>query len=126
MTGFLGRLRGKKVHPGDRQLIQHMLDAGQQLASRPRETTHYLLFRDEATARRAAVDAAGHGFRTEVTAPGDGIDVWRALAHHTIIVDEDAISAARVSLTAIAERAGGEYDGWDMYADEALDQMRPT
>lgn len=122
MGGFFGRLKRRNVHPGDRQLIQHLLNAGEQLTSRPRETTHYLLFNDEAAARRAASEATGEGFRTEVTVPGDGINRWRALAFHTILVNEDTISAARGTLTTVAERAGGEYDGWDTFADAALDK----
>jgi regulator of RNase E activity RraB len=60
----------------------------------------------------------------EVVAPGVGIVDWQVRAKHVIIVNEATITAARQSLTPVAEAAGGYYDGWDTYADAALDQMK--
>lgn len=122
MGGLFGRLTHRGVDPGDRAVIQHMLKSGEKLSTRPRETTHYLLFEDETSARHAGTGVAGAGFRAEVTPPGDGLPHWRVEAFHTIIVDENSITAARKALTAVAHQAGGAYDGWDTYADAALDR----
>ena len=40
-----------------------------------------------------------------------------------IIVKIETITTARQTLTPVAEAAGGYYDGWDTYADDALDKM---
>jgi regulator of RNase E activity RraB len=124
MPSFRNRSRTPDVDPDDRELIRLMLQAGEKLASRPRETTHYLHFQDETAARRARLGAQAAGFEVELVAPGDGIVDWQLRASHTIIVDEPSITAARRALTPVAEQAGGRYDGWDTYADDALDQMR--
>lgn len=123
MRGLFDRFRNTDVHPGDRQLIGHMRQAGQRLATRERETTHYLHFTSDADAQRAATDARAGGFDVEVEAPGDGLVDWQVRARHTILVEEGTITAARRTLTRIAESAGGHYDGWDAFADEALDRM---
>ena len=122
MPSFLDRFRGSDVNPGDRELIQHMLRAGQELNTRPRETTHYLHFNEPEAAQEAAEGAAAAGYDAEVVGP-DGLVDWQVRARHTITVNEEAITAARRRLTAVAEEAGGVYDGWDTYSGEALDQM---
>ena len=123
MPSLFDRFKRDDVDPDDRELIRLMLDGGEKLASRARETTHYLHFDDDGAARTAAEDAHGAGYDVEIVAPGDGIEDWQVRASHTILVEERVITDARRTLTAIASDAGGRYDGWDTYADEALDEM---
>ena len=123
MPGFLDQFRRRDVNPDDRDLIQIMLDEGEQLGTRPRETTHYLHFQEGDAASLAADGATAAGFQVQVGGPEEDRDDWQVRASHTIIVDEQAITAARRTLTKVAEDAGGYYDGWDTYADAALDDM---
>jgi len=72
-----------------------------------------------------AADAAeAAGFEVDVEGPESGRDDWQVQAKHTILVAIEPISAARRTLTDVAGAAGGRYDGWDAYADEALDAMQ--
>ena len=123
MPGFLDRFRRSDVDPGDRDLIRLMLDEGEQLGTRPRETTHYLHFETAQAADIAASKARVAGFRVEIGGPEDEREDWQVRASHTIIVDEQTITMARGTLTPVARDAGGFYDGWDTYADAALDEM---
>jgi regulator of RNase E activity RraB len=123
MPNFLRRFRrGEDFHPGDRDLIKLMTDGGEQLATRPRETTHYLHFEDSGSASRAAEGARSAGFSVVIEGPEERDD-WQVQARHVIIVDLSTITTARSVLTEVADTAGGCYDGWDTYADAALDEM---
>ena len=123
MPSLFDRFKRRDVNPGDRELIRHMLRAGEKLGTRSRETTHYLHFHDERAARRGAEGAKAAGYVVEVVPPGDGIIDWQVRASHTILVDEPTITDARATLTTVAANAQGRYDGWDTYADAALDKM---
>lgn len=122
---FLRRLRGGDgAHPGDRLLIRQMKNLGQQLDTLERETTHYLYFGTQLAADKAASAAEAADFQTVTIAPGDGVEAWSVRAVHTIPVSEARITEARRILTAIANDAGGEYDGWDTDSDEAVAERR--
>jgi regulator of RNase E activity RraB len=121
LPGFLDRFRRSDVNEGDRDLIKLMLDGGEQLATRPRETTHYLHFQSAQSAQIAGREAAAAGFEVETEGPEDRDD-WQVRAKHTILVNEQTITVARRALTAVAEGADGYYDGWAPYADAALDE----
>jgi hypothetical protein len=123
MRGFLDRFGHAEVDSGDRDLIRLMLDEGEQLGTRPRETTHYLHFETAEAADEAASPARAAGFTIEIGGPDEGREDWQVRASHTIIVSERTITAARGILTEVAQDAGGLYDGWDTYADAALDEM---
>jgi hypothetical protein len=118
--------RTKGVFQGDRDLIDLMLDAGEKLATRPRETTHYLHFASKPAAVEVADAARSLGFQVDVEGPEAGRNDFQVQARHTILVTIEAITAARLALTPVAESAGGVYDGWDTYADDALEAMRPN
>jgi regulator of RNase E activity RraB len=124
LPSFMDRFRRTNVNQGDRDLINLMLDGGEQLAARPRETTHYLHFKSAEAARIAADGARAAGFVVEMEGPSEErADDWQVQAKHTILVNEETITADRRALTPVAEAAGGYYDGWDTYADAALDSM---
>jgi regulator of RNase E activity RraB len=124
MPSFLDRFRRSDVNQDDRNLINLMLEGGEQLATRPRETTHYLHFESAGQAEIAAEGARAAGFVVETEGPSEErADDWQVQAKHTILVNEETITAARRALSPVAEAAGGYYDGWDTYADEALDSM---
>ena len=126
MPSFMDRFRRGDVNKDDRDLINMMLDGGEHLATRPRETTHYLHFESAKSAQTAADGARAAGFFVETEGPSEErADDWQVQVKHTILVNEETITAARRALTPVAETAGGYYDGWDTYADAALDSM-PT
>jgi regulator of RNase E activity RraB len=126
MPSFMDRFRRNDVNLDDRDLINLMLEGGEQLATRPRETAHYMHFESVEPARIAADGARAAGFVVEMEGPSEErADDWQVQAKHNILVNEETITAARRTLTAVAEAAGGYYDGWDTYADEALDSMTP-
>ncbi len=41
---------------------------------------------------------------------------WLVMAEHTAIINEQSIHALRIPFTEIAEKHGGEYDGWEAQA----------
>lgn len=88
MPSFLDRFRKSAVHQGDRDLIRLMLEGGEQLGTRERETSHYLHFESADAAEAAAIGARAAGFSVEVEGPGEDRDDWQVRAIHTILVNE--------------------------------------
>jgi hypothetical protein len=79
----------------------------------PARMRHYLYFPEKAPANKAASSTALAGYDIEVS-PSAGGRSWLLLAL-TDIPDADAGLFEQVeSLTALAERCGGDYDGWEV------------
>ena len=96
---------------GDRQVLAQMREAGADL-SKPTEINFYLYFNDRATAERAKTEA-GDGSLTATVRPGANSDTWLCLVSGTMIPDEATIHAIVVRLLGVAQRHGGDYDGWE-------------
>jgi regulator of ribonuclease activity B len=76
----------------------------------PKVLDHYLYFPEKANAERAAVKMREKGWTVEVKMGADG-ENWLALAKQPAPIEED-IGGIRDELEELADRLGGEYDGW--------------
>ena len=74
--------------------------------------THYLYLPTRSHAESIARKLDAHGFDTEVRMGADGTN-WLALAKQRAVSSEENIDAVRALMEALADEAGGEYDGWE-------------
>ena len=105
---------GFDQNAADRQVIDQLTSHGADL-SKPTEVIHYLYLPDEQSAGAANAEAEQAGYRVQVRPPDadDDPPLWSLQAEREMVVSAEAIGAERERLTAIAERLGGEYDGWE-------------
>jgi hypothetical protein len=82
---------------------------GAENKSREPELWHYLYFRDEQAARRAAEALSDEGMRTEVRLSARGSD-WLVRASDT---RAGTVEDVRDKLEKLASKLRGEYDGWE-------------
>jgi hypothetical protein len=75
--------------------------------------SHYLYFDKAKVAKKVASDLRVQGFSTECDRSADGIH-WLVLASHKTKPSGTDLSDARAFLERLAERSGGEYDGWEI------------
>jgi Regulator of ribonuclease activity B len=78
--------------------------------TRPRTFAHYLYVGSEKVAKQMTAEVAALGFEASRRRGAEGD--WLVLARQSVVPSEEVIGAARRSLEALAERLGGEYDGW--------------
>lgn len=76
---------------------------------------HYLYFPTQAAAAPAVRELRRSGFAIEERVGAYGND-WLVLATHKIVPSEETMLAIRERLEALADAAGGEYDGWEAEA----------
>jgi regulator of RNase E activity RraB len=84
------------------------------LADSPHSIDHLIQFRNEADLSRVEQILAGHGFRKGLVASSDS-SIWILNVHFIQEVHQltlSSINQATINLTALAERVGGKYDGW--------------
>ena len=105
VSGGIGSLEG------DRQVLDQMRQAGADL-SKPTEVNFYLYFKDRAAAERALPEASD-GALTASVQPVANSDSWLCLVSGTLVPDEAVIHATVVRLLGLAQRYGGDYDGWE-------------
>lgn len=97
---------------GDLLVLQQLVEAGGDPRA-PRHVIYYLYFD-----RRAAAEAAGHeaveaGFGVDVRSP-DGSGPWAVVCErHDYVLDPETVRDNSDFFNAIAERLGGDYDGWE-------------
>jgi Regulator of ribonuclease activity B len=97
---------------GDAQVLEQLRTAGVDLKA-PLEIRHYLYFTTEGGARRLALEFGDTGeWRVEVRRAAQGPE-WLFLLTHRTVIDLATIQGFRTSLTAMAARSGGRYDGWE-------------
>lgn len=101
---------------GDRMVIEELRKAGSDL-SHPSHLRHYLYFRTEESARAAGEELRAGEFEVGVDRAARG-RTWLALAEHDLLLTEEAIAGVRSQLEDLAERLGGEYDGWEAAVNE--------
>lgn len=78
----------------------------------PHVVLHYLYFPRQEAAASTAVELRSCGFATEERLGADGIH-WLVLARHQIVPSEETIARTRHMMEELAQRRGGEYDGWE-------------
>ena len=71
----------------------------------------WLYFPEKETAETAGKRLQGDGYNVEVRLGADDTN-WLALGSKVVVSDEE-LDAAEVSLKALAAELGGEYDGYD-------------
>jgi regulator of RNase E activity RraB len=102
----------------DRKVFRQLLELGADLDNE-RHTIHYLYFATEEGADEACRDLESIGF--DVTA-GEKLESepstrkWPVKAERIEIINEEVIRSLRKPLAEIAEKHGGEYDGWEAAA----------
>ena len=92
-------------------------DALEQLrtASKPgglHQVTHYLYFETAKVAREVASQLQASGYSTEDRLGADG-ENWLVLAKQKCVPTDAYVEQTRLFFEEIAERRGGEYDGWE-------------
>jgi hypothetical protein len=107
--------KGKSEPPptsGDAQVLEQLRTAGVDLKA-PLEVRHYLYFQTEGGARRHALEFGDSAqWQVEIRRAAEGPE-WLFLLTHRAVIDLAAIQRLRTSLTEIAARNGGRYDGWE-------------
>ena len=74
--------------------------------------SHYLYFSGQEAAAPVVAELREQGFDVEERQSADGKN-WLVLAHHDMVATRSVVEAMRVRMKALAEPAGGEYDGWE-------------
>jgi len=103
--GLIGSLEG------DQKVLAELRKAGGDLA-KPTEVNYYLYFHDRTAADSAAAHAGAGPLVATVRRAGDD-SAWLCFVSGTMVPSEAAIHAHTVRLVEIAQRYGGEYDGWE-------------
>ena len=108
---FLDRIRyhrpPKSPEEADRLALRQLAMRGANL-SKPRHIIHFLLFADEADARTAEEEIGEGSWST--------LAEWSVRVDGERIVGAETIAAFRAQFEQLAERHGGEYDGWEASA----------
>jgi len=98
----------------DLLVLHQLMQAGAEL-TQPRHTVHYLYFADPEAATAASREAEGNGFEVEVREPlPDHPGQWSLVCgRHGVVVHPDTVRDHGDLFDSLAERHGGEYDGWE-------------
>ena len=101
----------------DLLILAQLLEAGAQLTE-PRHVLHYVYVPGAAAAAAAADEAFAYGFLANVREPSPGAPAqWLVLCErHDAVLDLDFVRDCGDWFEALAERHGGEYDGWEAAA----------
>lgn len=94
------------------QLHEHGADL-----KKPREVTYYVYFTSEESAEAGATEARMAGYICEVRSPlPEAPGLWSLVSERTVVLDPPAVRAADDLFQAIADRRGGDFDGWEAAA----------
>jgi regulator of RNase E activity RraB len=102
----------------DRRTLRALADVAD--LSKPRLVEHFLYVPSREAGEQAAEELVSRGYTANIReADGEGgLAPWLVLASQTAVVNEESVREARELLEGLAERHGGEYDGWGAEADE--------
>jgi hypothetical protein len=104
--------REPEAGSGDAQVLAQLRSAGVDLTA-PLEIRHYLYFKQEGDARRLALEfGESPEWRVEVRRAAQGPE-WLFLLPQRAVLDLAVTQGSRKSLTEMASRTGGDYDGWE-------------
>jgi hypothetical protein len=115
--GLLDRLLFRRRAPRDPEavdqyVVKQLRSLGADL-SRPRHVRHFLYFREEGFARRAAEQIERADYTASVTAPSENVPVWTVCAEGYRVIGEETVAGFRAWFEHLAEEYSGEYDGWE-------------
>jgi hypothetical protein len=98
----------------DLLVLGQLMQAGADL-TQPRHVLHYLYFGSHEAATAASAEAVQHGFEAEVREPLPiQPDQWSLVCQrHGVVVDPTTVRDHDDLFEALAQRHGGDYDGWE-------------
>jgi hypothetical protein len=98
----------------DLLVLHQLMQAGADL-KQPRHTVHYLYFTSAQTATAASQEAQDQGFDAEVREPlPEYPGQWSLVCgRHGVVVDPATVRDHGDLFDSLADRHGGEYDGWE-------------
>lgn len=99
-------------NPLDRETLDAMKKHGADL-SKPTEISFYLYFPAEDDAENAAAELRRSGYGAEVRPPLPNFDEWLCYASREMVPTPKGIDDARSELESLADRFGGDFDGWE-------------
>ena len=101
----------------DLLVLGQLMQQGADL-TRPRHALYYLYFGERSTAETGAEEARAAGYTCEVRPPlADQPDQWSLVCERSdAILDPNGVIAADDLFEGIADRLGGEFDGWEAAA----------
>jgi hypothetical protein len=111
-VSWLDRFKKERTPPELDQLSLKHLRFSKADLTLPRHIVHYVYFQEESDARAAGEVVADAGYDVTVS-PADTVSQWLIRAEITRVVDETTVPGYRRWFEQIADRHGGEYDGWE-------------
>ena len=98
----------------DLLVLGQLMKAGADL-TQPRHVLHFLYFPDQAVAFAASEEALQQGFTVDVREPlPQQPDQWSLVCEqHGVVLDPPTVVEHGDFFDGLAERHGGEYDGWE-------------
>jgi regulator of ribonuclease activity B len=107
-----GRARATTSTAGlDERTLQELAKAGGNLAM-PTEIVNYLYVPDETGAHAAGAELQQAGYQVEVRPAATGKQ-WLTMATIVMVPSTSNIALLRDRFESLAERLGGDYDGWE-------------
>src|SRR5437016_2639903 len=106
---------------GDRQVLAALAAHGSDL-TKPAHTIHFLYFKTMDAANAAAQELQRAGYQNIRTHRAPASSIWKRLfgpreysciAETYAVPSESAVFAITDWMTAIAQKLGGDYDGWE-------------
>ena len=95
----------------DREAVANLVAQGSDI-TKPTDVIYYFVMPTKATARRVEPQVVSQGFTVRVEkSPEYG--VWFVIANKTLVPSESAILDWSHMFEAIAEKEGGQLDGWE-------------
>jgi hypothetical protein len=105
----------KDPDDADQVVLDQLVQMGSDL-TRERHSIHYFYFPTAAGAEEARKDLEKMNFETRAGLMLEGEPAprrWPVTAERKEVINGEVIHALRKPLTEVAERFGGEYDGWE-------------
>ncbi|HKQ49545.1 MAG TPA: ribonuclease E inhibitor RraB [Phycisphaerae bacterium] len=111
---------------GDREVLKALAAHGSDL-SKPAHTIHYLYFRSLDAAKSAARELEAGGYRNVRVDRAPRLSLWERLfgpreytsiAETHAVPSEEGVFATSDWMSALADKFGGYYDGWEASIEE--------
>jgi regulator of RNase E activity RraB len=116
LTGLLLGCQKKQSLDLDHQVLDQLKSAGSDLSS-PHDIEFFLYFPTETAAREAAVGVEAEGCDVDVRLGADEKN-WLCYATRRMVPKHDELARLRARFNELAQKGGGEYDGWGTNVEE--------